>query len=77
MVLNKRYRWTNHQNRRYYESWGCVNLFGELEVIRLWGGIGTNRGRMTVTPHKSSHGALNDLAKIDRTRQLHGYALVE
>lgn len=72
MELHKRYHWFNPDNGRYYEAWASTNLFGDWELVRIWGKMGTALGRMVMTPIAEMD-AVQTLAQIAKTRQRRGY----
>ena len=67
-------RWENPTTARFYEATLQRNLFGELELLLVWGGIGARRGGHQCHPmndaaleplrrnegHTSAGGALNE-----------------
>ena len=42
-------RWVNREKARYYETHLCRDLFGEWILVKVWGGCGSNRGRLAST----------------------------
>ncbi|MDM0029819.1 hypothetical protein [Variovorax saccharolyticus] len=38
------HRWENPAERRYYQATVQQNLFGDCELVRIWGGIDSARG---------------------------------
>jgi predicted DNA-binding WGR domain protein len=69
-------RYENRREGRYYLAWAGQDLFGQWCVTRVWGGIGTERGRLTVEPRPGQAECLAELASIERRRAKRGYSLV-
>ena len=61
-----------NQNRVYVLLWQ-ENLFGEWELVRIWGRAGTNMRRMKTTPYPDLDAALPEIRRIVRKRLRHGY----
>ncbi|MDM0029091.1 WGR domain-containing protein [Variovorax saccharolyticus] len=70
------HRWENPAERRYYQATVQQNLFGDWELVRIWGGIGSARGRLTATPLCAASEGQGALAQIATRRAHRGYALV-
>lgn len=67
-------RWENRATHRYYEAVLQRDLFGDWEVWRCWGGIGSARGGCQ-TRAANDHGAgVLALASIAARRERRGYA---
>jgi predicted DNA-binding WGR domain protein len=74
MELHKRYSWQNLDNGRYYyEAWASTDLFGDWEIIKIWGRCGTALGRLVNVPVESSEAVQRALLRVARARQRHGY----
>lgn len=41
--------WINPEKARYYQVFLDQDLFGDWTLLKVWGGIGSNRGRMHST----------------------------
>jgi len=67
-------RWENHQTRRFYEATTLRNLFGEWEVLQVWGRIGSPRGGHQCHPVADKSAADQLLAAIANLRHRRGYA---
>lgn len=61
-----------NQNRVYVLLWQ-ENLFGEWELVRIWGRAGTDRRRMKRTPYPSLEAAWPEIRRVVRKRIRHGY----
>jgi predicted DNA-binding WGR domain protein len=61
-----------NQDRVYVLLWQ-ENLFGEWELVRIWGRAGTNMRRMKTTPYPSLEAAWPEIRRIVRRRLRHGY----
>lgn len=66
---------TWHSATRYYVARIQTNLFGELELFRTWGGLGTRRCGHKTEPLQSTSEGLNRLRKEHLRRARRGYAL--
>ena len=68
--------WENPLTRRYYQAAVQQNLFGDWEVMCIWGGIGSARGCQWVVPvdHQAASAAL---ARIATRRAQRGYQRVD
>ena len=66
-------RWEYAKKGRYYLACVQRNLFGDLEVWRAWGGIGSRRGGQQFDPVSDVDSARVRLAAIDRRRRARGY----
>jgi len=65
--------WINPEKARYYRVFLDQDLFGDWTLIKVWGGIGSNRGRMHstgVTSYKAGVELVDDIA---RRRARRGY----
>jgi predicted DNA-binding WGR domain protein len=58
---------------RYYETWTARDLFGDLCVVRVWGGINTPRAQMRFQRVESEADAERALQEIAKRREAHGY----
>lgn len=61
-----------NQDRVYVLLWQ-ENLFGEWEVVRIWGRAGTDMRRMKATPYPSLEAAWPEIRRVARKRIRHGY----
>ncbi len=62
-----------NQNRVYVLLWQ-ENLFGEHELVRIWGRAGTDARRMKATPYPSLEAAWPEIQRVVRKRIRHGYS---
>ena len=69
-------RWENRVKARYYEARLLSNLFGELEVFRVWGGIGSALGGHRCEPVADIPAGHDVLASIEKRRAVRGYVCV-
>ena len=68
-----RRRWENVSTGRYYEAEVLRNLFGELEVLTVWGGIGSPRGSHRYEPVRDASAAEQVLERIAQRRAKRSY----
>jgi len=68
--------WINPEKARYYEVFLDQNLFGDWTLIKVWGGIDSNRGRMRSTGVASYEAGIELVDEIARRRAQRGYASV-
>lgn len=66
-------RWEHVKAGRYYQALVQQNLFGEWEILRIWGGIGSARGARQCVPLPSQAAALRALADTAKRRAQRGY----
>lgn len=64
-------RWTTTQ--RYYTAHVLTDLFGQWQLVRAWGGRGTQLGRYQITPAESWGHAMELLEAETRRRSKRGY----
>ena len=64
-----------NQNRYYLLLWQR-NLFGQWELLRIWGRAGTNRQRMKGTPYPHLAVAWPEIRRITRLQLRHGYKAI-
>ena len=68
-------RWKTPLTCRYYQAMVQQNLFGDWELVRIWSGIGSVRGRQWVVPvDQQAAGA--EMARIAVMRSQRGYQRV-
>ena len=65
-------RWECADKRRYYVAVIQRDLFGDIEVWRCWGGIGSRRGGQQVSPANDQVRAISLLHDIGRRRASRG-----
>ena len=68
--------WINPEKARYYQVFLDQDLFGDWTLIKVWGGIGSNRGRMHSTGVASYEAGVEQIGEIARRRAQRGYASV-
>ena len=68
--------WINPEKARYYQVFLDQDLFGDWTLIKVWGGIGSNRGRMHSTGVASYEAGVELVDEIARRRARRGYASV-
>ena len=68
--------WINPEKARYYQVFLDQDLFGDWTLIKVWGGIGSNRGRMHSTGVASYEAGVELVDDIARRRARRGYASV-
>lgn len=64
-------RWTTAE--RYYRVLVQQNLFGEWELVRVWGGLHSRLGGYLVEAADSEVAALALASAVARQRTAHGY----
>jgi predicted DNA-binding WGR domain protein len=73
--INRRYEYKSH--RRYYVILLTQDLFGEWSLMRVYGGINSNRGSSIITGFSEYAEAMKKIAEIGKRRLQHGYSLVQ
>lgn len=66
-------RWENRANGRYYLANACRNLWGEWEVLRAWGAIGSRLGGQRREPVADEAAAQAGVALVAARRWSRGY----
>lgn len=66
-------RWENRATGRYYLATVRRNLWGDWEVWRAWGAIGSSLGGQLSEPADSEAAARARVARVAARRQLRGY----
>lgn len=69
--------WINPEKARYYQVFLDRDLFGDWTLIKVWGGIGSNRGRMHSTGVASYESGVELVDEIARRRNQRGYKPVD
>jgi len=69
--------WINPEKARYYQVFLDRDLFGDWTLIKVWGGIGSNRGRMRSTGVASYEAGIELVDGIARRRTQRGYKPVD
>ena len=62
-------RWENPTTARFYEATLQRNLFGELELLLVWGGIGARWGGHQCHPMNDAAQAAAELAALCMLRE--------
>lgn len=70
-------RWENHALRRYYQAVIQQNLFGELELMRMWGSFDHAHGGMLCVPVASIADGELALDEVSKHREKRGYVQTE
>jgi hypothetical protein len=65
--------WINPEKDRYYQVFLDQDLFGDWTLIKVWGGIGSNRGRMHSTSVASYEAGVELVDEIAQRRSQRGY----
>ena len=68
--------WINLKKARYYQVLLDQDLFGDWTLIKVWGGIGSNRRRMHSTGVASYESGIEQIDEIARRRAQRGYSSV-
>ncbi|WP_295542114.1 WGR domain-containing protein [uncultured Thiohalocapsa sp.] len=63
----------NPEKARYYQVFLDQDLFGDWTLVKIWGGIGSNRGRMHSTGVESYEAGIELVDEIARRRSQRGY----
>ncbi|RZI56846.1 MAG: hypothetical protein EOP14_05500 [Pseudomonas sp.] len=66
-------RWENHSLRRYYQVVLQQNLFGEWELLRMWGSLDHAHGGMLCVPVVCVAEGELALSEVARQREKRGY----
>lgn len=66
-------RWINPSKHRYYEVRVLQNLFGQWEVQRIWGGVGSALGTVRYDPQASEADCAEAVQAIEKRRAARGY----
>lgn len=69
------HRWENATMGRYYEARVVRDLFGDWQIMRAWGGIGSARGALRFDPLLVPEAFVGEVARIDKRRVQRGYVL--
>lgn len=67
-------RWENRAKHRYYQARLQKNLFGDWEVARSWGGIGSRSGSMCFDLVDNSEDGRAAIIDLDARRLKRGYS---
>lgn len=70
---SKQRAWVNPEKARYYQVHLAQDLFGDWTLIKVWGGIGSNRGRLHSTGVASYEAGIEQVDEIARRRTQRGY----
>ena len=65
--------WINPEKARYHQVFLDQDLFGDWTLIKVWGGIGSNRGRMHSTGVASHEAGVELVDEIAQRRSQRGY----
>jgi hypothetical protein len=68
--------WVNPEKARYYQVHLDRELFGDWTLRKVWGGIGSRRGRMHSTGVASYSDGLSQVRAISEPRTRRGYLSV-
>jgi hypothetical protein len=69
----KQRAWVNPEKARYYQVHLAQDLFGDWPLITVWGGIGSNRGRLRSTGVASYEAGIEQVDEIAKRRSQRGY----
>jgi len=69
--------WINPEKARCYQVFLDRDLFGDWTLIKVWGGTGSNRGRIHSTGVASYEAGIELLDGIARRRTQRGYKPVD
>jgi hypothetical protein len=70
---SKQRAWVNPEKARYYQVYLDQDLLGDWTLIKVWGGIGSNRGRLHSTGVASYEAGIEQVDEIARRRSQRGY----
>ena len=68
--------WVNPEKARYYQVHLALDLFGDWTLRKVWGGIGSSRGRMHNTAVPSYDEGVEQIREIAKRRGQRGYERV-
>ena len=69
-------RWEHDEKQRYYEVVVAQDLWAEWTVMRVWGGIGSARGRVVREHVADRDSAARIMGRVAKRRHQRGYRLV-
>lgn len=65
--------WINHEQRRYYRVHLLTDLLGDLVVVRDFGSLDSQRGRVVTTVVSDHAAAIHFIDELNTLRRRHGY----
>ena len=68
--------WINPEKARYYQVFLDQDLFGDWTLIKVWGGIGSNRDGFASSGVPSRNAGLEAIERISQRRSRRGYPRV-
>ena len=73
---SQHHAWVNPEKARYYQVHLALDLFGDWTLRKVWGGIGSSRGRMHNTGVPSYDEGVEQIREIAKRRGQRGYERV-
>ena len=73
---SQHYAWVHPAKARYYQVHMDRDLFGHWTLRKVWGGMGSRRGRMHNTGIPSYDDGVEQIREIAKRRGQHGYECV-
>jgi cytochrome b len=73
---SQHHAWVHSGKARYYRVYLDRDLFGHWTLRKVWGGIGSSRGRMHNTGIPSYDEGVEQIREIAKRRIQHGYRRV-
>jgi hypothetical protein len=70
---SKQLAWINAEKARYYQIYLDQDLFGDWTLIKVWGGVGSNRGGIACSGVASLKAGMDEIEHISRRRSKRGY----
>ena len=74
---SKQLAWINPEKARYYQVHLDRDLLGDWTLIKVWGGIGSNHGRLHSTGVASYEDGIEQVHETAQRRARRGYTLAE
>ena len=68
--------WVHPDKARYYQVHLGQDLLGDWTLLKVWGGLGSRRGRMHNTGVSSYDDGIEQVREIAKRRIQHGYRSV-
>ena len=73
---SQHHAWVNPEKARYYQVHLDQDLLGDWTLLKVWGGLGSRRGRMHNTGVASYDDGIEQVREIARRRTQRGYLSV-
>ena len=73
---SQHHSWVNSESARYYQVHLSQDLLSDWTILKVWGGLGSRRGRMHNTGVASYDDGIEQVRKIAERRTQRGYRIV-